>query len=731
MPTLPSGINFGNQLTPSNSAHDGIIHSMNIKGGFQEVISITERNLIPTLANDSNGVYNAFTLSGDGGYTSGRRKIGMLVYVLETNKFYSLIPIGFFNNLGQLGQAEWLALPEWERALRIDPIGSYTSQTGNPGNGFTTIIKTASDIGITADANLCWVEANFSSGSGNINDTITENFFTAATDGATGIILGQSAIETDNTKVFVNGHLIRESSYLWKKDGNIVTADSLENGTELVWNAEDAGFPLDSTDKIQIVYETRISGSNNSEISSTITGHLIPDADEAHDLGSPTNKFRDIYMSGNTLYMGGQPLSIVNGALTLNGVAVTGNTDTYVTTESNASGIDRTLAFTVPGSTTGGMISPNQDRVFVENGTVHKVYRLQGNTWSQEGSDIPFISINQTAYYGNGQRRWSHDGNHISFWDYDDNILRVYSWNGLDWQQRGSDITGTDFRAHDINQDGTRIVLRDGINVNSIIHTYNWDGNAWIQQLAINWGYSTSTNLDVTGNKLVLLNRDSNIITPHNWNGSMWVPDNTVMGGYSLIGEWTGDGNRIWATQNNPTGLAYVTWPNHSNPLIYTYPEIARQSYHLNYTGSTALVSDFINNKWYIAKDNGFGALIDVTVGNPTPTNSTSANADVTKVIDNEGTNTEDFYLYNIGNSLNANAYLNTSTLEVGDITSIYFSVSLAYTSVQTAHIYQDINNWIRVRVIQNTTSQDNLLQVEVLEKQGNIVPPTYSITLG
>ena len=87
--------------------------------------------------------------------------------------------------------------------------------------------------------------------------------------------------------------------------------------------------------------------------------------------------------------------------------------------------------------------------------------------------------------------------------------------------------------------------------------------------------------------------------------------------------------------------------------------------------------------------------------------------------------------LPNIGNSLNANAYLNTSTLEVGDITSIYFSVSLAYTSVQTAHIYQDINNWIRVRVIQNTTSQDNLLQVEVLEKQGNIVPPTYSITLG
>ena len=255
MPTLPSGINFGNQLTPTNSAYDGIIHSMNIKGGFQEVISITERNLIPTLANDSNGVYNAFTLSGDGGYTSGRRKIGMLVYVLETNKFYSLIPVGFFSNLGELGQTEWLAMPEWERALRIDPTGSYTSQTGNPGNGFTTIIKTASDIGITADTNLCWVEATFAGNTGN-NDTVTENSTTTASTGDTGIFLTSPSIETDNTKVYVNGHLIRDTSYSWKKDGVLVTAETLEQGTELVWDAVDAGFTLDSTDKIQIVYIT-------------------------------------------------------------------------------------------------------------------------------------------------------------------------------------------------------------------------------------------------------------------------------------------------------------------------------------------------------------------------------------------------------------------------------------------------------------------------------------------
>ena len=86
MPTLPSGINFGNFLTPTSNSYEGIIHSMYLKGGFQEVPTLAERNLIPVFPNDTASVYNGFTLSGDGGWTSGRRKVGMLVYVLENQK---------------------------------------------------------------------------------------------------------------------------------------------------------------------------------------------------------------------------------------------------------------------------------------------------------------------------------------------------------------------------------------------------------------------------------------------------------------------------------------------------------------------------------------------------------------------------------------------------------------------------------------------------------------------
>lgn len=40
-----------------------------------------------------------------------------------------------------------------------------------------------------------------------------------------------------------------------------------------------------------------------------LSGNIVPDTDEAYDLGSPTKKFKDLYLSGFTLYLGGLTLS--------------------------------------------------------------------------------------------------------------------------------------------------------------------------------------------------------------------------------------------------------------------------------------------------------------------------------------------------------------------------------------------------------------------------------------
>lgn len=166
MPIHPSGINRVNFL--SHAAQDsGIAHSVNLRGGFQEVYSITERNAIPLMANNTAGEYDGFTQSDDV-LSSGKRRVGMFVHVLENRKIYTLIPVGYFGNGGELGETEWAALPEWNRALLIDPTGTYSSGPAGPPT-FTSPTSSAGDIGIAADANSCWVEVEFGGGLYNSN----------------------------------------------------------------------------------------------------------------------------------------------------------------------------------------------------------------------------------------------------------------------------------------------------------------------------------------------------------------------------------------------------------------------------------------------------------------------------------------------------------------------------------------------------------------------------------
>ena len=163
----PVGITRANFLSPQELT-DGVLHSINSKGGFQEFATILERNSLPVYSNaNANAPYDGFTLSDDK-WSSGRRRVGMLVYVLETNKLYSLLPVGYFGNGGNLGEAEWDVAPEWERAVRIDPSGGFKKESPSPGNGFNPANGNAADLGISNDPNGCWVELTLGGGAATV-----------------------------------------------------------------------------------------------------------------------------------------------------------------------------------------------------------------------------------------------------------------------------------------------------------------------------------------------------------------------------------------------------------------------------------------------------------------------------------------------------------------------------------------------------------------------------------
>lgn len=217
-------------------------------------------------------------------------------------------------------------------------------------------------------------------------DKVSETFTTTATDGDTGILISQSARETDAIQVFVNGQKLQEG-YSWKKGGSVITASSLEASTELVWSSSIVGFDLESTDEIQIEYETLTSGNTlqgNSGISGTVTGSLIPDTNEAYDLGRADKKFRDLYLSSNTIYMGGQPLSIANGVMTLNGNPVSGNPDTYTSTKQSDSELTEINNF-LP-TTSDNFKNLNNTRFYTNVGGMVTIYKIDAGAVVTEGT---------------------------------------------------------------------------------------------------------------------------------------------------------------------------------------------------------------------------------------------------------------------------------------------------------------------------------------------------------
>lgn len=364
--------------------------------------------------------------------------------------------------------------------------------------------------------------------------TIKETVSTNAGSGATGFKLAYDAREINGILVYVNGMKVETFSWV---DGNGTTISTtlIPAQSELVWDSINAGYDLSSSDIIEIIYETLAGGAiafdsngnysdsgsgsvgpqgatgaqgaigpqgpsgsgGSGNISGTVDGHLIPDTNVAYDLGNAEYKFRHLYLSGNTLYMGGQPLSIDNGQLTLNGNPVTGSTDTYNSTKASE---DQLTSSTILSTTNtndyqnlGGVLSPNLDRFLTLDGDVIKVFRLTNSVWQQEGSDIHGTLGSIT--FNSGTRKWSKDGTHfiiVSPQNGSYTLATVYYWDGSDWAIKGnqidSDTKNGDIATFpeglDINHDGTRIAIQWDLPsptdsaLDEFITVYNWNSNS-------------------------------------------------------------------------------------------------------------------------------------------------------------------------------------------------------------------------------------------------------------
>ena len=103
-----------------------------------------------------------------------------------------------------------------------------------------------------------------------------------------------------------------ESEWEPNTSAELVVSDNppaVPNSGELWYNSSNATLYVyyqDGTSNQWVVASPQLTGSpgNDATFSGAISSNILPDTDSAYDLGSPTKKFRSLYLSSDTLYLG-------------------------------------------------------------------------------------------------------------------------------------------------------------------------------------------------------------------------------------------------------------------------------------------------------------------------------------------------------------------------------------------------------------------------------------------
>ena len=169
----------------------------------------------------------------------------------------------------------------------------------------------------------------------NAGTNTTQIATTAFVYGITGTIAAQNA----NAVAITGGTISGLTSPLEVASGGTGgnTAAAAKTSLELHAVATSGSYAdLINKPTIPTSFDRIVNGANSVLLGATgiltIPGSIIPAATLTYDLGSSAFKFKDLYLSGNTIYLGASSVSVDAGTGTLAVGAVNIATETYVNT---------------------------------------------------------------------------------------------------------------------------------------------------------------------------------------------------------------------------------------------------------------------------------------------------------------------------------------------------------------------------------------------------------------
>ena len=276
-------------------------------------------------------------------------------------------------------------------------FGNGSQLTGITGSGGTSIANGTSNITIassggnatvniggTADVAVFAVTGEYVTGVVSASGNITGgNLLTGGLISATGAlsVTGATTLTTVSTGNISAGNVYSGGSIT---TGSLISAVGNITGGNVV-----TGGLISATGNVA-------SGASintvNLSVSGNVLGNLLPSANVTYDLGSPTQMWRTIYVSGNTIVLGTANLTVSNGDLSVGGNPVV---TVSTTGTSNATG-NMNVIGNITGSniTTAGLISATGNvtgNYFVGNGSL-----LTGIA-SSGGGGITWTTVANTA----------------------------------------------------------------------------------------------------------------------------------------------------------------------------------------------------------------------------------------------------------------------------------------------------------------------------------------------
>jgi hypothetical protein len=339
-------------------------------------------------------------------------------FVPNANIANTAYSVGGGNVSGQVGNALVAGTVYTNAQPNITSVGNLSSLTvdnGSYGNvvitQFASVFATGSGPNpraiyqATAADGVAGIGMQaVSSGPGQIYANTSIIFTTGATirdkDYPTG---GTTRATLDSNGLSVTGNITSTNANL----GNLATANYFSGGGGSLSNITGANVTGQVGNALVAGTVYTNAQPNITSVGTltglSVSGDIIPTANIVYDLGNSTNSFRDLYLSGNTIKLGGATISANNGVVTItnkNGGNLTVSGSTGVSSNNSAILNGNSNVIVTANSNVNFSINGTSNVLVVSNTGANIKGTVTANYLSGDGSQISNIStssINSTS----------------------------------------------------------------------------------------------------------------------------------------------------------------------------------------------------------------------------------------------------------------------------------------------------------------------------------------------